>query len=117
MSDDNKRKQYDTFSSAGFGGTSGASGAWDFNGFANGFNGAEFDFSDVFEQFFSGGSRREAKVRNRGRDIEMRVDITLEEAFGGECSVMFGATLLTFISNHQISEFDESDPSVTLPIQ
>lgn len=83
LSNDTKRKQYDTFGSADFGGAGSARGAWDFSGFADGFNGVEFDFGDVFEQFFSGGAKREAKQRNRGRDIEMRVDITLEEAFRG----------------------------------
>ena len=88
LSNEAKRKQYDTFGATGgpnFGGfgsgQGGQSGArWDFGG---GFDGVNFNFGDIFEQFFSGANQKNTSVRNRGRDIEVRLDITLEEAFNG----------------------------------
>jgi len=89
-----KRKQYDAFSAGGGAGSGWGGGAPNWGGFnpgagahggGFGFEGVEFDFGDIFEQFFSGagGGGQNTKVRTRGRDIEVRVDITLEEAFSG----------------------------------
>lgn len=102
LSDDAKRKQYDQFGSAFSAGggpgpgwegftQGGHRGAWNFNfgnfdfeDFADGRgSGWAGDFGDIFEDFFSGAGRRGTKTRNRGRDIEMRVDLTLEEVFSG----------------------------------
>ena len=109
LSDEKKRKQYDAFSFGGgqasgwpgFGG--GQAGGWDFNGFNNftgNFEGVEFDFGDVFDQFFSGGSQQQSEARNRGRDIEMRVDVTLEEAFSGtQREVSFATEVICDVCN------------------
>ena len=85
LSNESKRKQYDSFGATGgpnWGGFGDGPGGvrWDFGG---GFDGAEFNFGDIFEQFFSGANHQNTSVRNRGHDIEVRLDITLEEAFSG----------------------------------
>lgn len=84
LSDDAKRQQYDQFgrtfnnrasgfSSQGFNPFSSASG--------QGMN-FEFDMGDIFEQFF-GGSSSKRKRQTSGRDIEIIINITLEDAFRG----------------------------------
>lgn len=46
--------------------------------------GGQSDFSDFFEQFFSGGARGEGRTQNRkGGDYETEMEITLEEAYQG----------------------------------
>jgi len=82
ISDKNKRSQYDRFGSV-----DGAGG----NPFA-GFNGANFDFSDmggagfgdIFETIFSqmGGAGR-APAYRKGSDLEIGAEISLEEAVRG----------------------------------
>lgn len=80
LSDDTKRKNYDTYGSAdgpqGFGG-----GAGGFSGFggAGGFGG----FEDIFSQFFGGGGSSSSRGRGRGQDIEKQMTITFEEAVFG----------------------------------
>ncbi|HEU5114621.1 MAG TPA: molecular chaperone DnaJ [Candidatus Paceibacterota bacterium] len=92
LSDEQKRKQYDTFGSAGPGGAGfGGQGfnpndfGFDFSGFRQGGfgnGGVEFDLGDIFGDFF-GGSRRERT--KRGSDIQVDLDITFEESiFGAE---------------------------------
>ena len=46
LSDENKRKQYDQFGHAAFDQMNGGAGGYDFSG---------FDFSDIFDDLFSGG--------------------------------------------------------------
>ncbi len=50
-----------------------------------GFGGGSFDdiFSDLGFDIFGGGRRAGSSRRQRGRDIQIEVDITLEEAFSG----------------------------------
>ncbi len=89
LSDDNKRKQYDTFGSAGpqgFGGGQGGFGAggFDFSGFARQYQGQngqsfEFDLGDIFGEFFGGGSRRP----KRGANITIDVQLTFKESVFG----------------------------------
>lgn len=92
LSDKEKRSRYDRFGTAepgGFGG--GAPPGWenvDFSGFGSGFGGQGFgnmgDIGDIFETFFEGfggGPRR--KTYHHGSDLEMKEEITLEEAFRG----------------------------------
>lgn len=90
LSDDQKRKQYDTFGSAGpgaggFGGTGfdpNNFGGFDFSGFQQGANGGvEFDLGDLFGDFFGGG-RRQAR-EPRGADISVDVQISFEESIFG----------------------------------
>lgn len=97
LSDDNKRKQYDTFGSAGpaggqygggYGGFQGQDfGGFDFSQFNQGGNGQgfEFDLGDIFGDIFGGnGGARRQKAR-KGRDITVNLDISFTESvFGAE---------------------------------
>jgi molecular chaperone DnaJ len=86
LKDTSKRQRYDQFGHAGVGGASGGG-----NPFGGGFNGqnVNFDFGDlglgdIFENFFGGGRSR-ARGPQRGRDVEVKVDISFEDAvFGTE---------------------------------
>jgi molecular chaperone DnaJ len=80
LKDDEKRAGYDRFghqaAQGGFGGSS-----------DGGFDG--FDFNDIFSNFgdiFGNGNQRQSKKRSsgqRGSDIRYKLEISLEEAFGG----------------------------------
>ena len=102
LSDDRKRREYDTYGQA-FRGGSGPStssgqagnpfGGFDFSGFqqAGGFGngGVEFDFGDIFGDIFGGG-RSQARTP-RGRDISIDLEISFKEAaFGTGRSVLIG---------------------------
>lgn len=88
LSDDQKRKQYDTFGNAdanGFGGFGGGAGG--FSGFG-GFDSTGFEgfsgFSDIFENIFGGGMRsHSATGPQRGSNIRVRMKLTFEEAAFG----------------------------------
>lgn len=77
LSDPEKRANYDQYGTEdptqGFGGT----GAEGFSGFGG--------FEDIFSSFFGGGRRAESRNTGpqKGRDIEMDVTITFEEACNG----------------------------------
>ncbi len=85
LKDAQKRQRYDQFGHAGVGGASGggAGGGNPFEGFG-GFNGQNinFDFGeglgDIFSQFFGGSSR--GRAPQRGRDVEVQLQLTFEEA-------------------------------------
>lgn len=86
LSDKVKRGQYDRFGTVGDmpGGFGGAHG---FGGFPGGFRvdfggGDMGDLSDIFENFFGGGGGRRA-VYERGADVQVVAEISLEEAFHG----------------------------------
>ena len=116
LSDDQKRRQYDTFGSAGpgfnpgaagqsgFGGWSGGQGfggfnsqsadfggfaGFDFSGFEQAENGGvEFDLGDIFGDFFGRGRSRQAKQK-RGHDISIDIQVTFEESiFGVERNII-----------------------------
>jgi molecular chaperone DnaJ len=72
LSDDVKRKQYDTYGSAGPGSqfTQGGSG-----------NGFEFDLGDIFGDIFGGGGR--SSRPQRGRDISVDIEISFSESIFG----------------------------------
>ncbi len=87
LKDSAKRQQYDQFGHAGMGQGAG------FPGGGFGFEG--FDLSDAlrafmrdfgggfgFEDMFAGG-RRAGRVNNRGRDLQVRIALTLEEIADG----------------------------------
>lgn len=97
LSDDAKRKQYDTFGSAGPGFNPGAGGygggqgfggfnaqdfgGFDFSGFQRGGfsqNGVEFDLGDIFGEFFGGGRRP-----RKGRNITVDVEISFKDSIFG----------------------------------
>jgi len=92
LSNDEKRQQYDQFGSdfSGFAGASGMSWEDIFRSYSSQGQNIEFDigdifggssFSDIFSQFFGGNMRRTRK--EKGKDIVVDVEITLEEAFSG----------------------------------
>ncbi len=87
LKDSQKRQRYDQFGHAGVGGASGggAGGGNPFEGFG-GFGGqnVNFDFGeglgDIFGQFFGGQRQRGPQ---RGRDVEVQLQLTFEEAIFG----------------------------------
>ena len=87
LSDDTKRKQYDTygqtFNGAGPQGQGGGFGGFDFSGFQNGggFNINMDDIGDIFGDFFGGGGRRTRKPQ--GSDISVEILISFEESVFG----------------------------------
>lgn len=98
LSDEKKRSQYDQFGQVFEGGAGGGQGGFewpggfrgDFNegGGAGGF--ADFDFSDVFEDFLGGGGGgRRRQGEKRGKDIRIDMEILFEESiFGATREVM-----------------------------
>jgi len=85
LSDSKKKSSYDQFGHSAFEGGAGGSGGFDFGGFESG------AFSDIFDDFFgdfmgSGrGGRGSKKSRsNRGSDLKINLEITLEEAYLGK---------------------------------
>lgn len=93
LSDNAKRAQYDQFGSTfdqGSGGGQGFSGfdfgGFDFNRFrrGSGSRGFEFDLNDIFSDFFGRTQTRpSSRTKQKGSDIEVDIEITLEEAFSG----------------------------------
>lgn len=100
LSDENKRKQYDTFGSAGnaggfsgFGGNAGF-GGFDFSQFTQAGNGGafEFDLGEMFGDIFGMGGGRGRQ--RRGRDISIDVEIDFKEAvFGTERTMVLAKTI------------------------
>lgn len=78
LSDEQKRKHYDTYGTAEGMGSGGG-----FEGFSqSGFGG----FDDIFSQFFGGGSQGTGRQRSQsvdGADLQFSLSITLEEAHNG----------------------------------
>lgn len=91
LSDDKKRREYDTYGQA-FAGAGGGQGnpfaGFDFSQFGqNGnFEGMEFDFGDIFGDIF--GARSAARTP-RGRDISIDLEVPFKDAiFGTKRSVL-----------------------------
>lgn len=92
LKDDKKRQRYDQFGHAGVGGATGGGNPFEgFGGFGQGQN-VNFDFGDlglgdIFSSFFGGGGHGRQR-QARGRDVEMGVEITFEQAvFGTEVNL------------------------------
>lgn len=89
LKDGEKRKRYDQFGHAGVGGSGGGRGPSGFEGFN--FNGQNinFDFGDmglgdIFGSFFGGGfGGQQRRKTHRGRDIEVAIELSFEEAVFG----------------------------------
>ncbi len=79
LSDDQKRSNYDRYGDpngpAGFGS--------DYVDVSDIFGGGGFGFGDIFDSFFGGSSSKGGPARTRGRDMGIRLTITLEEAAAG----------------------------------
>ncbi|MEK9185080.1 MAG: molecular chaperone DnaJ [Patescibacteria group bacterium] len=94
LSDETKRKQYDTYGS-NFDGAEGFDqsqgfGGFDFSQFTqNGSgNGFEFDLGDIFGEFFGGRSTNSQKA-TRGRDISIDIEVSFEDSiFGTERAIL-----------------------------
>ncbi len=91
LSDDTKRKQYDTFGSTGGGFNPGQGGfnggqgfgGFDFSGFQQGGfgqGGVEFDLGDIFSEFFGGGGARRPR---KGRNIQVDVELSFKDSIFG----------------------------------
>lgn len=80
LSDDQKRANYDRF-----GDPNGPSGfGSDYVDVSDIFNGGGFGFGDIFDSFFGGGrSGGSGPARTRGRDMGIRLTVTLAEAAAG----------------------------------
>lgn len=93
LRDDKKRAQYDTygktFAGGGAGGYDQGFGGFDYGDFASGGGqGFEFDFGDIFENFF-GGQRGGKPRAKRGADIAVDMSISFEDSiFGTERKIL-----------------------------
>jgi molecular chaperone DnaJ len=107
LKDAQKRQRYDQFGHAGVGGSGGGGGGYGGGAPFEGFNSQSFDFGDglgdIFSQFFGGGGQRQ-QAAQRGRDVEVTLQLTFEEAVFGlettidldiddECSHCHGTTV------------------------
>lgn len=112
LKDGAKRKRYDQFGHAGVGGSSGSSAGGNPYGGYGGFGGqnVHFDFGDgglgdIFSQFFGGGNSSSSnRGPKRGKDVEVTLQLSFEEAIFGveekiqiemndECSHCHGSTV------------------------
>ncbi|MDP3963798.1 MAG: molecular chaperone DnaJ [bacterium] len=91
LSNGQKRAQYDQFGQTFDGSQAqGGFGGFDFSDFmrrsqgGGGSDFGEFDLGDIFGGMFGGGTRgRKATAHDRGQDIAIDIEISLEEAFNG----------------------------------
>ena len=120
LTDDKKRREYDSYGQtfAGGGPTAGGAGnmgGFDFSNF-QGFNGGgvEFDFSDLFggmagglDGVFGGQGRNRVK---RGRDISIDIEVSFKESIlGAKRSV-----LLTKVSTCDVCQGSGAKPKTTM---
>lgn len=93
LSDDKKRSQYDQFGQV-FEGNAGQQGGFEWPGgfrFDAGGEGqggfSDFDFSDIFQDFFGGAAKESGRKTSerKGKDIRVDIEISFEESiFGGK---------------------------------
>ncbi len=97
LGDEKKRREYDTYGQSFPGGSAAGGpqgnpfGGFDFSQFQQGFGGqnVEFDFGDLFGDFFTGG--RSAARAPRGRDISIDLELSFKDSiFGTERTVLIG---------------------------
>ncbi len=84
LKDSSKRQRYDQFGHAGVGGNGGGGGNpfGGFNGQNVNFDFGDGGFGDIFSQFFGGGGNRQ-RGPQRGRDVEVTLQLSFEEAVFG----------------------------------
>lgn len=91
LSDQEKRQRYDQFGHAGVDPNFGAGGAGGYGGF-EGFGGFEDIFGDIFGGF-GGRGRSRANGPVKGRDVQVSVSLSFEEAaFGAERELSLNRT-------------------------
>lgn len=114
LSDDKKRREYDTYGQAFAGGAPRGGGqagqgfgGFDFSGFSarggpasggqQGFgNGAvDFDFGDIFGDVFGGGRGGSPRAQSRGRDISIDLEIPFKDAIFGTTRTVLLAKVST----------------------
>jgi molecular chaperone DnaJ len=94
LSNHEKRAQYDRFGKtfSGSAGAGGGMGGFDWRNFSDGVEfgfdmngfGGDGNMGDVFDAFFEGlGVKRKRRAYERGSDLELAEEVTLEEAFRG----------------------------------
>jgi len=99
LSDDKKRREYDTYGQAFSGGGTphGGSpfGGFDFSQFQQGFGngGVEFDFGDIFGDIFSGRGARQQTPR--GRDISIDLEVSFKDSVFGTTRTVLIAKVST----------------------
>ena len=91
LSDQNKKAMYDQYGHAGV--HQGASSAGGYGGYSGGFSSQDFDFGDIFDSIFGGGTGfggfsgfgggQQTPRAHRGADALMRMQISFEEAVYG----------------------------------
>jgi len=106
LKDSQKRQRYDQFGHAGVGNGNGGGGGNPFEGFngqSTGFDFGDGGLGDIFGQFFGGGGQQR-RGPQRGRDVEVSLQLSFEEAVFGveekieldmddECSHCHGTTV------------------------
>ncbi|MDP3901577.1 MAG: DnaJ C-terminal domain-containing protein [bacterium] len=117
LSNKEKKAQYDKFGRVfsagdGFSAGGGPSSGWDFQGFADGF-GFGFDANnmgdvgDIFDAFFGGLGGRKRKTYQRGSDLELGQEITLEESFTGVQKILKYKTFVACQSCSGLGHFPD----------
>ena len=81
LSDPDKKAAYDRFGHAGIEGNFG-SGGFQWTDFTHAGDFQDI-FGDIFESFFGGGRRSRGSVKPKGRDLKIKVALTLEEIAEG----------------------------------
>ena len=92
LSDERKRREYDSYGQTFAGGAGQGGFGFDPSQFQGGFGGVEFDLNDLFEGFgdiFGGGMGRGRTRMRRGRDISVDIEVSFKESIlGGKRSVL-----------------------------
>lgn len=121
LKDQSKRQRYDQFGHAGVGGASGGGGN-PFGGFGGQGQNINFDFGDmglgdIFSSFFGGQQGGGRQRQARGRDVEVAVEVSFEQAIFGtqvdlnleiddDCEHCKGSTVEP---GHELKKCDECD--------
>ncbi len=87
LTDEKKRREYDSYGqtfTGGAGPAGGGFGGFDPSQYSGGFGGAEFDFNDLFQGFgdIFGASGGRGRMK-RGRDISVDIEISFKESILG----------------------------------
>jgi molecular chaperone DnaJ len=83
LSNSGKKQAYDQFGSEDGPQFGGGGGGNPFGGGFQGFQGGGGGFGDIFETFFGGGRGRTNPSDVQGRDVEARINISMEDSYHG----------------------------------